>query len=280
MTGRSSCCSTRRGLLGLAAATIAAPAALAQDMGFTRRTAASPAGAQPEPPSGMPAPMQPERPSGLRDEPRPHAPAQAPKTAAPASPEAALQRLLDGNLRFVSGRLSDDGEGPRRRAEVAQAQNPFAVVLTCADSRLAPEILFDQGLGDLFVVRVAGNVLDDALLGSIEYGVLHLGARVIMVVGHERCGAVQAAVEALDAGASEADMQTSIPALVAAIAPAIDAARVRSGALLDTAVDENAMHSARQILARSPLLKARTASGALKVVAARYDLDDGKVRLL
>lgn len=263
---QSPCSSTRRGLLGLAAAAVAAPMVLAEDMGFARKLAAGPS-----PP--------------VADEPRPQAPVYAPKApsqahASPASPEAALQRLLDGNTRFVSGRTSDDGEGPRRRAEVAQAQHPFAVVLTCADSRLSPELLFDQGLGDLFVVRVAGNVLDDGLLGSIEYGVLHLGASVVMVVGHERCGAVKATIDALEKGASDEDLKTSIPALVAAIAPAVDAARVRTGVLLDTAIDENAMHSARQILAKSPILKARAANGALKVVAARYDLDDGKVRLL
>src|SRR6516165_380132 len=110
------------------------------------------------------------------------------------SPEEALKRLKEGNSRFVADMLAERNLGRNRRAELAKGQAPFAIILGCADSRVAPELLFDQGLGDLFVVRVAGNVTDPAILGSIEYAVEHLKAPLIVVVGHEKCGAVDAAL--------------------------------------------------------------------------------------
>jgi len=112
------------------------------------------------------------------------------------SPDAALAKLKEGNARFVASKVSDGKPTAAKRAETAQAQHPFAIILGCADSRTAPEIIFDQNIGDLFVIRTAGNLVDDHALGSIEYAVEHLGARLIVVLGHERCGAVTAASRA------------------------------------------------------------------------------------
>src|SRR6266478_6185034 len=115
--------------------------------------------------------------------------------AASVSADAALAKLKEGNLRFASSEVSQSKPTAARRAETAQEQHPFAIIVGCADSRTAPELVFDQNLGDLFVVRTAGNLVDDHALGTIEYGVAHLGARLIVVLGHQRCGAVKAALE-------------------------------------------------------------------------------------
>ena len=156
-------------------------------------------------------------------------------------------------------------------------QTPFATILTCADSRVAPELLFDQGLGDLFVCRVAGNVVDDALLASLEYSVIHLGSTLIMTLGHERCGAIKATIDALAGRGSPDDAGTKIGALAALIAPAIRAIPADATDKLDAAVSINASHAAAEIFVNSPPLRARVLAGKLKIVAARYDLDDGKV---
>src|SRR5207247_2291014 len=139
---------------------------------------------------------------------------------APAGPSAdqAMKMLQDGNARFVSGKLEHPNESPERRTEVAKGQHQFAVILACADSRVGPEVIFDAGLGDLFVTRVAGNVVDDAMLGSIEYAVEHLGAPLIVVCGHQRCGAVQATVETV---ASGAPAPGHLGALIDPIKPAV-----------------------------------------------------------
>ena len=130
----------------------------------------------------------------------PGATAQHPADSAPtvSGPEA-LARLKAGNQRFVASKLQHPRQDGKRRGELATSQHPFAIVLGCADSRTSPEVVFDQGLGDLFVLRVAGNVLNDETLGSIEYAVAHLGTPLILVLGHERCGAVKAAKETIAA---------------------------------------------------------------------------------
>src|SRR5205823_9351270 len=110
-------------------------------------------------------------------------------------PDAALAKLKEGNLRFAASEVSKGKPTAARRTETAQAQHPFAIIVGCADSRTSPELVFDQNLGDLFVVRTAGNLVDDHALGTIEYGVAHLGARLIVVLGHTSCGAVKAALE-------------------------------------------------------------------------------------
>jgi carbonic anhydrase len=209
----------------------------------------------------------------------PHAAAQPVAHAAEPAvpPEEALARLMSGNGRYVDGYAAHPHADRPRRMEVAAGQRPFAVILACADSRVAPELIFDQGLGDLFVIRVAGNVVDDAVLASIEYAVIHLGSTLVMALGHERCGAVKATVDALAGRGSPEDQDTRIGALAALIAPAVRA--VPAGVLdpLDAAVSLNAANAAAEIFAGSRPLRTRVLAGQLKIVAARYDLDDGRV---
>lgn len=194
-------------------------------------------------------------------------------TAQPSPPP--LGRLMDGNARYVSGRPSHPGQDPARRSAVAGGQQPFAMILSCADSRVPPEILFDQGLGDLFVVRVAGNIADAHALGSLEYGAQVLGARFLMVLGHEYCGAVDAAVKGGRASGN-------IDSIIDAIAPA--AARAKADPaktdLLNRAVTENVRDVIGAIRKRSPGLEAMIGAGTLTIVGARYDLDSGEVTLV
>jgi carbonic anhydrase len=209
--------------------------------------------------------------------PPPAAPAPVAHAAAGLDPEAAMARLVAGNERYVSGFSAHPNNDLARRAKVAAGQTPFATILTCADSRVAPELIFDQGLGDLFVCRVAGNVVDDALLASLEYSVIHLGSTLIMALGHERCGAVKATIDALAGRGDPDDVGTKIGALAALIAPSIRAVPADAVDKLDAAVSINATHAAAEIFVNSPPLRARVLAGKLKIVAARYDLDDGKV---
>jgi carbonic anhydrase len=187
---------------------------------------------------------------------------------------------MDGNARYVAARSTHPDLGLERRKVLAGGQQPFATVLGCADSRVAPELIFDQGLGDLFTVRVAGNVVDDPGLGSIEYAVVHLGCPLVMVLGHERCGAVVATLDALAGKGSPEDAETKIGALAALIAPAAKTVPAGAADRVDAAVIANARRQAGRLLAESRPLKAHVDSGKLKIVAARYDLDDGKVTLL
>jgi carbonic anhydrase len=209
----------------------------------------------------------------------PAAPAADPQAAAEASvpPDEALARLMSGNARYVEGFAAHPHAGSARRVEVATTQRPFATILACADSRVPPELIFDQGLGDLFVVRVAGNVVDDAVLASIEYSVIHLGSTLIMALGHERCGAVKATVDALAGRGSPEDADTRIGALAALIAPAVRAVPASAIDRVDAAVSLNAANAAAEVFAGSRPLRTRVLAGGLKIVAARYDLDDGRV---
>jgi carbonic anhydrase len=197
------------------------------------------------------------------------APAPAPKESADP-----LARLMEGNARFVAGKPAKYAPLPERRAEVAKAQHPFAIVLGCADSRAAPELVFDRTVGDLFVVRVAGNVVDDALIGSIEYSAEHLHVPLLVVLGHERCGAVTAAVEGGEAPGH-------IGAFVQAIAPAVAEARNKKpGDLVDESVRANVRLVVAQLRKQSHLLAELEHEGKLKIVGARYDLDTGEVTLV
>jgi carbonic anhydrase len=191
--------------------------------------------------------------------------------AAKVSPADALARLKAGNQRFVAGKLQHPHQDSKRRAELAKGQRPFAIVLGCADSRTSPEVLFDQGLGDLFVIRVAGNVLDDHALASIEYGVEHLGARLIVVLGHQRCGAVQAAKETID---SNAEAPAHINSLVTAIQPAVEATR---GADVEATVKANIDNVVEGLRSSEPVLKKEVETGAINVVGAYYNLDTAAV---
>jgi carbonic anhydrase len=193
-----------------------------------------------------------------------------------SDPDVALKELMDGNTRFVDAQMVHPAQDPATRLRVSKGQRPFATILTCSDSRLPPEVIFDQGLGDLFVVRVAGNVVDPALLGSVEYSVVHLHAPLVLVIGHERCGAVEATLESIQDNATP---HGDIAALVEAITPAVPVAKTRPGGLLDNTIRVNAEMS-RDAVAKSSELAEPLKSGRLKVLAAYYGLDDGRVTLL
>src|SRR5947207_5042367 len=136
------------------------------------------------------------------------------------APAEAISKLKEGNGRYTSGNLQHPGQTTERRTELAKTQHPFAGIVSCSDSRVPPEIVFDQGLGDLFVVRVAGNVINDEGLGSVEYTVDHLGTRLILVLGHQSCGAVKAARETI---AAKGKAPGHIESLVTSIKPAVEA---------------------------------------------------------
>ncbi|HNW34241.1 MAG TPA: carbonic anhydrase [Candidatus Ozemobacteraceae bacterium] len=189
-----------------------------------------------------------------------------------ASSTEILQRLIDGNKRYIDAKATHPDQSSQRRTELAQGQHPFAVIVCCSDSRLPPEIIFDQGLGDLFVIRLAGNVLDDAALGSIEYAVEHLGVKLVMVLGHERCGAVEATIKGGEAPGH-------IGSLVKAIQPAVDKVKNQPGDLTDNVVRENINMVVQQVKSSEPILSELTKSGAVSVIGARYDLDDGVVEI-
>ena len=193
------------------------------------------------------------------------------------SPDQALTRLREGNMLFVEAPQLCATDMAQNRTRVAKAQHPYAIVLTCADSRVAPELLFGGvGLGELFVCRNAGNVADTAVLGSIEYAVEHLHAPLIVVLGHERCGAVAAAVEVATKGA---ELPGFIKPMVAEIVPAVEAVKGRQGDLVDLAVIENARANAARILEKSEIVRHHVEDEAVKIVFGRYDLDTGAVKL-
>ena len=187
--------------------------------------------------------------------------------AASVSADNALAKLKEGNLRFATSEVSKGKPTAARRTETAQAQHPFAIIVGCADSRTAPELVFDQNLGDLFVIRTAGNLVDDHALGSIEYAVAHAGARLIVVLGHTRCGAVTAALESDHAPGH-------IQSLVRDIQPAVKAAKGKPGDALAAATNENARQVAAQIKAKAAL---GDLAKEVRIVSAIYDLDTGKI---
>jgi carbonic anhydrase len=188
------------------------------------------------------------------------------------TPMQALKMLMDGNKRFVEKKRENPHQDFSRITEVAQGQKPFACILSCADSRVPPEMIFDQGFGDLFVCRVAGNLATIEETGSEEYGTLALGAKVLMVVGHERCGAVKAA---LDGG----KLPGQIGTLVEAILPAVKKSEGQPGDRLDNAVKANVMLQVEKLQA-SPVIADLIKDKKLLVVGAYYDLDTATVSLL
>lgn len=189
-------------------------------------------------------------------------------------PKDALQRLLEGNRRYVENKSTLD-ESASRRIEVAQHQTPFATILSCVDSRVPPELIFDQGLGDLFVIRTAGQVLDQAVLGSLEFGVAKLGIPLLVIMGHERCGAVKAAIEVLEKHTvAEAD----IDYLVDALAPAVEIGVKGGGDIWDGAVRAQIALLVEK-LKSSPILVTAVEEGKLKIVGAWYNLETGVVEI-
>lgn len=188
------------------------------------------------------------------------------------TPDQALEKLMAGNQRFLTNKRENPHQTPERIKEVAQSQKPFAAILGCADSRVAPEILFDRGIGDLFVVRVAGNLANLENIGSEEYAALVLGTKVLMVLGHERCGAVKAAVE-------NEEVPDMINSLLYEIQPAVDIARKQPGDLLANAVKANVNLQVKR-LQSSPVIAKLVSENKLKIVGAYYDLDEGKVTII
>jgi len=195
------------------------------------------------------------------------------------TPTEAQVRLAEGNARFVAGENTFPHFDAARRKETSQnGQHPFATVIACSDSRVPVEVLFDQGIGDVFVIRVAGNVSDTDEIGSIEYGVDHLGTPVMVVLGHKSCGAVTAVV-------TGAEVHGSIPPLVDNIEPAVARAKaahpeLEGKALVPYAVKENVWRSIADLLKNSPAVAERAADGRVKVVGAIYDIESGAVEWL
>lgn len=201
-----------------------------------------------------------------------HAAPKSPPSAAVAA-DKALGILMAGNQRFVKGKSVHPHSSPNYRVSQAKDQHPLAVIVSCADSRVPPEMLFDEGIGDLFVSRVAGNVVDDAVLGSVEYAVEHLHVPLVMVLGHERCGAVSAAV----AGGHP---HGHVDYLVKAIQPAVTRAKSRPGDPLDNAVRANVINTVETLKTSQPVLSTLVSRRKVRVVGARYDLDSGNVDLV
>lgn len=204
------------------------------------------------------------------------------------SPDDALQKLIDGNKRYVENQMTGSKLcDVTTRTSLAKSQKPYAIILTCSDSRVPPEIVFDKGLGEIFVVRVAGNIPDPVVIGSIEYAAEHLGSPLVMVLGHERCGAVAASVGAK----GKSTGSKNIDAIVKEITPNIkNAAKdcdgckgetkcgdTKKDAFVECVVDANAKTVAAGLTKKSKILKHLTDAKKLKIVAAKYDLDDGVV---
>jgi carbonic anhydrase len=187
--------------------------------------------------------------------------------------EEVLRRLIDGNARYREGRPEGEGRGAERREQTAAGQKPMAIVLTCSDSRVPPEIIFDAGIGDLFVVRVAGNVEDDLVRGSMEYAAAHLAVPLLIVLGHTRCGAVTAAL-------SEAAVEGAAAAFLGPIREAVRAAADDGGDPVESTARRNAVMTARRLRESPPVLAPLVSSGRLAVRAALYDIVTGAVELL
>ena len=187
------------------------------------------------------------------------------------TPNEALIRLIEGNARFVNSSFLNPRRDKKRREETFNEQNPFAVILTCSDSRIAPAILFDQGIGDLYVVRDGGNVIDETEQESVEFAISELGSLVILVMGHENCGVITSVLNGNTA---------RIPTIAKLIKPSLDQAlKLHSKNPLSDAIKLNAIYQ-KNILMQSPLLQKRVEDGKLIVHAAFFNLDDGLVELL
>ncbi len=193
-------------------------------------------------------------------------------------PESSQERAFEATNSYENAGLTFLGmtadQAAKRRAELTKSQHPFAIIVSCSDSRVPPEIVFDQGLGDLFVLRVAGNVIDDHSLGSIEYAVDHLAVRLTVVLGHQRCGAVKAAKETI---AAKGKAPAHIQSLVTAIKPAVEAT-VHGD--LEATVEANVKNVAQALRSSPPVLKPKVDSGEVRVIGAYYNLDTGAVSFL
>ncbi|HXN66844.1 MAG TPA: carbonic anhydrase [Bradyrhizobium sp.] len=199
-----------------------------------------------------------------------------PKPQNVLSPDASLKRLLEGNSRYVKG-VTLRHDFKHERKALAGGQNPYAAVLSCADSRIAPEYAFDSGRGDLFVCRVAGNFAGDETIASLEYAVAVLGTPLILVLGHDKCGAVDATIKSLK---DDKPPPGHIPSLVAAIAPAVKAVLSKGEDTLKNAIRQNVIDNVAKLKSATPILSAAVEQNKLKVVGGIYRLKNGSVEML
>jgi carbonic anhydrase len=192
-----------------------------------------------------------------------------------AAADAVLRRLLEGNARFVRGELQHGGDLAGQRSATVGEQRPSAVILGCSDARVPPQLVFDQGPGDLFTTRVAGNVATDDVIGTIEYAVEKLGVSLVLVLGHSGCGAVSACLHdepALVGG--------HLGQILRGIAPAVERARRTAGDPVENAIRFNVQNMVERLRTSEPLLAPRVRGGSLRIVGARYDLQSGRVEIV
>ena len=199
-----------------------------------------------------------------------------PPESAVNTPDDALNNLMAGNARYMQGSPIHPNQSAERQAEVAQGQQPWAAILGCIDSRVPPEIVFDQGLGDLFVARTAGQVIDNVVLGSLEFAVEE-GVKLIMVLGHQSCGAVKATIQTLQ---TNGHAEGQIATLVEAIKPAVIEAESQPGDLLDNSVRANVALEVEYLKSSSQIILDALDQGTIELVGARYDLGTGAVSVI
>ncbi|MFV0291174.1 MAG: carbonic anhydrase [Mangrovibacterium sp.] len=198
-----------------------------------------------------------------------------------------LADLIQGNARFVEGKLMHDHQDVRRIKELEAAQHPKSVIISCSDSRVPPEIIFDQGLGDLFTIRTAGNVMDDFELGSVEYAVEHLHTKLVVVMGHEGCGAIAAMIDHAKHGEQDSISEHGfVPDHISTIVEALEGESEAIEALKNTEnlsgsmVRANVTHGVKQLRTSEPILSKMYAAGEIEIIGAVYHLDTGKVELI
>ncbi|MEQ8189842.1 MAG: carbonic anhydrase [Candidatus Eremiobacterota bacterium] len=187
--------------------------------------------------------------------------------------DEALKKLITGNKRFAERNMQHPNQTEERQNEIISGQKPFAIILSCSDSRIPPEIVFDQGLGDLFVIRVAGNILDDIIKGSIEYAVDHLKVKLVMVMGHSNCGALKAAI-------AGDNVSINISHIINSLLPSVAKARELKGDIHENATKLNILRAVEKLMASPPVLDTLVEKGQIKIVGAYYDLETGLVEIL
>lgn len=187
--------------------------------------------------------------------------------------DEALKKLIAGNKRFAERNMSHPNQTRERQDEITKGQSPFAIILSCSDSRIPPEIIFDQGLGDLFIIRVAGNILDEIIKGSIEYAVEHLKVKLVMVLGHSNCGALRAAI-------SGGNVTDNIRHIIDSLLPSITKARELKGDIHENATKLNILRAVEKLMVTPPVLDTLVEKGHLKIVGAYYNLESGLIEIL
>ena len=214
--------------------------------------------------------------AGAKDNKKDNEKKSLPKPENVLSPDAALKRLLDGNERYVEGEMRRH-DFRREREVLAGGQNPYAAVLSCADSRIAPEYAFDSSRGDLFVCRVAGNFASDETIASLEYAVAVLNTPLILVLGHDACGAVDATIKSIK---DDKPLPGHMPSLVEAIAPSVKAVLSQSGDTLNNAIRQNVIDNVAKLRSAAPILGAAVDEKKLKLVGGIYRLRNGRVEMV